>query len=153
MLLHILNKNIKIMDFETKDSKERVRFSTGMQRDTSKDKPRFDLITPLDLPYKEQMLTRWAELMARGAKNYTARNWEKAATQEELDRFIESASRHFAQWVAGETDEDHSVAVFFNISGAEYVKWKLKQDKAHFPLTEKETTQFTEIDFENTSRA
>lgn len=116
----------KILDgFETKDSGKRVEFSTGMQRDTNETKPRFDLITPLDLPFKEQMLTRWANLMQRGAKKYKARNWEKASTQEELDRFKDSAFRHLMQWLCGETDEDHAAAVFFNISGAEMVKSKM----------------------------
>jgi hypothetical protein len=71
-------------DFETKDSGARVEFSTGMQRDVQDTKPRFDLICPKDLPYKEQMLTRWAELMQRGAEKYSARNWEKASTQKNL---------------------------------------------------------------------
>lgn len=119
------------MNFETKDSGERTEFSTGMQRDLSKDKPRFDLIMPLQVPYKEQLLTRWAELMARGAEKYNARNWEKAETVEELDRFMESAFRHFMQWFNGEDEEDHCVAVFFNITGAEYVKYKMRQNKIH----------------------
>lgn len=109
-------------NFTTKDSGERVEFSTGMQRDTSKSKARFDLITPKNIPYEKQMLTRWAELMARGAEKYNARNWEKASTQEEIDRFKESAFRHFMQWFFGENDEDHAAAVFFNITGAEYTK-------------------------------
>jgi len=126
------------MSFETKDSGERQEFSTGMQRDVSKDKSRFDLIMPLQVPYKEQMLTRWAELMTRGAGKYTARNWEKAETPEELDRFMESAYRHFMQWFCGETDEDHAAAIFFNITGAEYVKFKVKEHKRRYPLTPKE---------------
>ena len=113
------------MTFETKDSGKRVQFATGMQRDTSEDKPRFDLITPQALPYNATMRYRRAMLMARGAVKYTSRNWESAATQEELDRFMESAERHFEQWKAGETDEDHAAAVQFNMDGAEYVKWRL----------------------------
>jgi hypothetical protein len=50
----------------------------------------------------------------------------KASGQEELDRFRASAARHFAQWMAGDTDEDHASAVWFNINGAEYVKERLK---------------------------
>lgn len=114
-------------DFVTKDSGERQFFETGMQRDVSVDKPRFDLLLPLGVPYAEQMLTRWANLMARGAKKYASRNWERAATQEELDRFKESATRHFIQWLAGETDEDHAAATYFNIMGAEFVKGKLSE--------------------------
>lgn len=128
-------------NFTTKDSGERVEFSTGMQRDTSKSKARFDLITPKNIPYEKQMLTRWAELMARGAEKYNARNWEKASTQEEIDRFKESAFRHFMQWFFGENDEDHAAAVFFNITGAEFVK-EVMEFKFHIqytPLTKDES--------------
>jgi len=119
---------------KTKTSEKQTEFSTGMKRDTDESKPRFDLIQPLNLPYQEQMLTRWADLMARGCKHYGDRNWEKARTLEELARFIASAARHFEQWITGETDEDHAVAVFFNITGAEYVKWQLEKEKAGSPL-------------------
>lgn len=101
--------------FTTKDSGERALFPTGMVRDVSTDKDRYDLVY---MP----MLKRWAQLMGRGAKKYTPNNWKKASTQEELDRFKESAIRHFMQWFNGEgPEEDHAAAVFFNISGAEYV--------------------------------
>lgn len=109
-------------EYETKDSGERVHFSTGMRRDVDTDKPRFDLVTPLALDYEDQLLTRWARLMARGAHKYGDRNWEKARTWQEWARFRSSAFRHFMQWFFGETDEDHAVAVMFNITGAEYVK-------------------------------
>lgn len=104
--------------FITKDSGERVEFETGMKRDVSENKARYDLVYfPL--------LKRWAELMGRGQAKYGARNWQKAATQPELDRFKESAFRHFMQWYVGENpEEDHGAAVLFNISGAEYVKTK-----------------------------
>lgn len=107
------------MDFTTKDSGERVSFSTGMSRDISDNKARYDLVY---LP----MLKRWAELMGRGQAKYGPRNWMKAETQPELDRFKESAFRHFMQWFNGDIDEDHASAVMFNISGAEYVREKSK---------------------------
>jgi hypothetical protein len=76
------------------------------------------------------MLIRWAELMGRGAIKYGERNWEKARTQEELDRFRASAFRHFCQWFYGlNPEEDHAAAVFFNIAGAEYVKQRMEEDK------------------------
>lgn len=128
-------------EFETKDSGKRMQFETGMQRDTNEGKPRFDLIRPLDLPYNEQLLTRWAKLMARGAEKYSSRNWEKAETQEELDRYMDSAARHFEQWMAGETDEDHCAAVMFNLTGAEYVKYKLRSKHRHYPMTTEECFQ------------
>lgn len=135
--------------FVTKDSGAREQFSTGMQRDTQAGKPRFDLVMPLGQPYDSQMLTRWAGLMARGAEKYDDRNWEQAATQAELDRYLASAFRHFVQWMSATTgtctcqwidgerdyevpcelhDEDHAAAVFFNIAGAEYVKWRMKNE-------------------------
>lgn len=101
-----------------------------MQRDTQEGKPRFDLIMPLGIPYGEQLITRWAELMARGAEKYDARNWEKAEGPEELERFKASAMRHFMQWMMDETDEDHGAAVLFNIQGAEMVKHKMSIDKS-----------------------
>lgn len=116
--------------WQTKDSGKRAEFDSGMVRDTEEGKPRFDLLLPLDVPFKEQMLTRFADLMARGAEKYTERNWEQANSQSELDRYYSSAFRHFMQWVMGETDEDHAAAVFFNINAAETVKYKMKTKKS-----------------------
>jgi hypothetical protein len=105
-------------EFKTRDSGKRITYSTGMNRDVNEGKPRYDLIY---VP----MLKRWAELMQRGAVKYGARNWEKATTEEELERFKDSAFRHFVQWFSGEVDEDHAAAILFNISGAEMVRSKL----------------------------
>jgi hypothetical protein len=99
-----------------------------MVRDLQDGKPNFYLISPKDMPYDKQMLTRWAALMTRGADKYGSRNWEKAKTEEELERFKASAARHFQQWINGEVDEDHASAVMFNITAAEYVKWRMTQD-------------------------
>jgi hypothetical protein len=116
-------------DYVTHDSGERQTWDTGMQRDTSGDKARFDLIVPAGIPYEEQLLTRWARLMQRGAVKYNARNWEKASTQEELARFRESAIRHFMEWFMDADDgEDHAVAVLFNIMGAEYTRYRINQE-------------------------
>lgn len=114
--------------FDTKDSGVRAEFSTGMVRDTQEGKPRFDLLLPKGIPYADQMLTRFAALMERGANKYTERNWEKARTQEELDRYHSSAIRHLMQWVNGETDEDHAAAVMFNIMAGEFVKRYVTDD-------------------------
>lgn len=108
--------------FATKDSGKRVTFSTGMNRDVQDDKPRYDLI---DMP----MLKRWAELMARGAVKYGVRNWCKAETEEELERFKASALRHMIQWFENDESEDHGAAVYFNIAGAEMVKTKLHEKR------------------------
>lgn len=106
------------MGYETKDSGKRIEFPSGMRRDVDDNKPRYDLIY-------EPMLTRWAELMARGALKYGEGNWLLADSQEELKRFQASGFRHFVQWIRGDEDEDHAAAVFYNIAACEYLKRKL----------------------------
>ncbi|WP_439377877.1 dATP/dGTP diphosphohydrolase domain-containing protein [Amycolatopsis lexingtonensis] len=112
--------------FVTKDSGERAQFRGGGQRDSEKGKPRFDLVFPKRVPYEDQMITRLAALMGRGAEKYADRNWELFADQPALDRAKSSALRHFMQWVNGETDEDHAAAVMFNIIAAEFIKGRLE---------------------------
>ncbi len=110
------------MDYITKDSGERQEFPSGMRRDSEKKTLRPDLID-------QTMLRRWAELMGRGALKYGERNWEKAKSFGELDRFRASAYRHFFQWFNDlNREEDHAAAILFNIAGAEKVKSKLYPD-------------------------
>jgi len=113
--------------YVTKDSGARAKFDSGMVRDTNDGKARFDLLFPLDVPYDAQFLTRVAELLARGAVKYDARNWEQATGGAELARFKESALRHMVQWASGDTEEDHAAAVVFNLMGHETLKWKMGQ--------------------------
>lgn len=111
--------------FVTKDSGKREQFNSGMQRDTQAGKARWDLLFAQNVPYESQFFTRVAELLARGAEKYDARNWEQAAGVEEMERFKASALRHLMQWLAGDTEEDHASAVVFNLLGYETTKWKL----------------------------
>lgn len=111
--------------FVTKDSGKREEYDSGMVRDTQENKPRFDLLYPLGVPYEHQFLVRVAELLARGAEKYEDRNWEKANGQAELDRFKASAHRHLSQWMVGESDEDHAAGTVFNLLAYETIKWKL----------------------------
>lgn len=112
-------------DFTIKDSGKRQQFETGMQRDTSEGKICYDLIIPVS--GQGSMFKRWAEHMTKGAKKYEERNWEKASTHKELERFRRSAFRHFMQWFENMEDEDHAAACFFNIQGAEYTKARIKK--------------------------
>jgi hypothetical protein len=105
--------------YTVKDSGKREQFASGMQRDVTIGKARFDLV------FDGPMLARYAEHLKKGAEKYSARNWMKADGIEELERFRESAARHFAQWMAGDRDEDHASAVYFNINGYEYVRDKM----------------------------
>lgn len=108
------------MEFQTKDSGERQHYESGMVRDTDAGKPRYDLID-------EPMLTRWAELMARGAEKYGENNWQKANSEEELTRFKASGFRHFIAWIRGDEDEDHAAAVMYNIMACEFLKRRLNE--------------------------
>lgn len=112
-----MNKHTLTKAFTIKDSGKRQEYSTGMIRD-SQEKIRYDLI-PLFL------LGRLAEHLTKGAKKYKPRNWEKASTPQELDRFIQSAWRHWLQLLVGLDDEDHFSALIFNLCGIEMVKAKL----------------------------
>ena len=96
-----------------------------MVRDTQQGKPAFSLLLPKNVPYNEQMLTRLALLLERGKQKYGLRNWEKASSEEEYERFKDSALRHMMQWMNNESDEDHAAAVMFNIIAAEYTKRKI----------------------------
>ena len=122
-------KEIKMYDrelfdaagFVVKDSGERAHFDSGMQRDVTTGKLRYDLV------FDGPMFARIAAHLTKGAVKYEPRNWMKARGQEEMDRFKQSAVRHFMQWIAGDTDEDHAAAVYFNINGYEYVKERMNE--------------------------
>lgn len=109
--------------FQVKDSGQRQQFSSGMQRDVQTDKTDYSLV------FDGPMLERWATHLTKGAVKYSSRNWMKANGQEELDRFKQSAVRHFVQWLRGDQDEDHAAATYFNICGVEFVKEKLQNAK------------------------
>lgn len=107
-------------EFVTKDSGQRVEFASGMKRDVSTNKTLWHLVR------SGPMYRRWAELLTRGAVKYGEDNWLLASGEAELKRFKESLTRHFEQYLAGDTDEDHAAAVIFNINGMEYVKERMK---------------------------
>lgn len=111
--------------FVTKDSGRRQEYASGMRRDLQDGKARFDLIFPEGVPYADQLLTRFAELLMRGAEKYGENNWQLANSAEEMNRFKASGLRHMIQWHCGETDEDHAAAVIFNLMAYEATKRKL----------------------------
>lgn len=115
--------------FVIKDSGERAEFKSGMVRDT--DTSKIDYLRVLDGP----MLDRWAEHLTKGALKYPdvhpgIPNWTLASGEEELQRFRQSAIRHFIQYIRGDVDEDHAAAVIFNINGAEYVKGRMNDPRS-----------------------
>ena len=111
-------------NFIVKDSGKRSEYESGMVRDIQEDKEMFDLLLPENIPYEEQMLTRIAMHLTKGAKKYSERNWEKASGEKEMKDFKKSAWRHFIKWYLGMEDEDHAAGTFFNIMGYETTKYK-----------------------------
>lgn len=113
-------------EFTILDSGKREVYVSGMERDIQNNKPRFDLLLPLNSKYEDTLLYRWAMLLERGMLKYGERNWEKANSFEELNRFKSSAFRHFIQLMNGENAEDHFAAVCFNLNAVLYLMNKLK---------------------------
>lgn len=105
-------------EFVVRDSGKRQEFGSGMRRDVDEGKPLFTLL-PRDF------LRRWAMHMTKAMPKYGRDNWTLANSPEELQRFKDSAFRHFMAWLDGEIDEDHACGVAFNIAAAERVKAKL----------------------------
>ncbi len=122
--------------FVTKDSGERQEYASGMVRDLQDGKPAFHLLMPEGIPYEAQPLTRFAALLERGQAKYGPRNWERAGSQEELERFKASAFRHFMQWFTDEGDEDHMAAVMFNLMAYEATRYKIVANSVHSPWTD-----------------
>lgn len=107
-------------EFITKDSGKRIDLANGMVRDTTEGKVDYTLIL------RGPLHKRWAELLSRGAIKYGKHNWCKAlestdrsAREATKERFLESAMRHFMQFMQGTRDEDHAAAVVFNMNGYE----------------------------------
>jgi hypothetical protein len=104
--------------FETKDSGERRDFETGSRRDRAAGKGRFDMIPP-------GPIQRLADLYERGAIKYGPSNWRKG--QPLMESYIDSASRHLNQLIAGEPTEDHAASILWNIVG---YMWTLTEIEA-----------------------
>lgn len=118
-------------DFQVLDSGARQEFASGMIRDTEEGKVNYTRV------YDGPMLERWAAHLTRAEPKYPdirpgVPNWTQAKSPEERERYRVSAARHFAQWMAGETDEDHAAAVLFNINGYEYVQARIVENETPY---------------------
>lgn len=93
------------MEKELKSSGKEQSFDTGAVRDIDDQKPALELISPIF----EQRLGNW---LARGAKRYSRRNWEKGIP---IERSLASLKRHVNKYQEGMKDEDHLAAIACNI--------------------------------------
>lgn len=70
------------------------------------------------------IIQRLALHYEKGASKYDARNWEKGLP---LSNFFDSAMRHLIQWSLGNDDEDHLIAVIWNIAGASWTQERIRE--------------------------
>lgn len=91
-----------------------------MVRSDDTGKPDYTLI---DLAFLERLAQHLTANAAVKGRN----NWRRAHTQADLDRFQQSAFRHFVAWLRGDSDEDHASALAFNVMGAEHVRRRLAE--------------------------
>lgn len=97
------------------DSGNRHQYDTGAVRDMQEGKGRCDLLPPL-------AILRLSKHFEGGAEKYGERNWEKGIP---INSFIDSALRHMLKYMAGHEDEDHLVAVAWNVMCAMELEEKL----------------------------
>lgn len=93
--------------YQTFRTGEPEQFESGAIRDTSADKPRYDLIPP-------EPLRRLAMVYYRGGKLYGDHNWTQGIP---CSRFLASAERHLQAAKAGDKTEDHWAQLVWNIMG------------------------------------
>lgn len=101
-----------------KDSGARTQYAGGGIRETPKDRPRPELITPFGLE-------RLAMHYTNGAKKYSDRNWEKGMP---FSHYTASMFRHLLAWMAGDDTEDHLAAIAWNALSIMHHQ-ELKEDK------------------------
>ena len=119
-----------------KDSGERTEFSTGAVRDMKRGVGRMDL-----LPWYGIMeVSKHCE---EGAEKYGEHNVDKGIP---LHSLCDSAARHLAKFIAGETDEDHLRAAAWNLL------WALNQRKTHPELDDLYSHKETESTVDETCR-
>lgn len=98
-----------------KDSGERTEFKTGAVRDMKRGVGRMDL-----LPWYG--IIEVSKHCEEGADKYGEHNVDRGIP---LHSLCDSAARHLAKFIAGETDEDHLRAAAWNLL------WALNQRKTH----------------------
>lgn len=109
-----------------KDSGTRETYGTGAMKENwsaNLQKGRFDLIPP-------EPLRQLAEHYAKGAVKYGAYNWLNGLP---LSRLLDSAMRHLNQLIAGCVDENHAIAVAWNIFG--YIQTRALIDCGKLPAS------------------
>ena len=115
-------------NFVIRDSGKRAKFAGGMVRDVTQGKIQYHRL------FHGVLMERLCTHFTNGAIKYPDSangepNWMLANDQVALNRFKESAARHFAQWMLGDRSEDHFAATVFNQNAWEWLNAKLHPDE------------------------
>ena len=102
-------------------------FDSGAVREDKTGKGRMDLLPMC-------ALIRLSKHYEAGTAAHGERNWEKGIP---IHSFLDSALRHLAKYVDGQTDEDHLCAAAWNILGAMWTEEK-KPEMQDIPSRTKE---------------
>lgn len=116
------------MPFTIKDSGARAEFAGGMVRDTEEGKLDWSNLRVGPMP------RRIVAHLTAGRKKYPdpspgIPNWTLGRGLDVWLRARASFSRHNDAWLAGQTDEDHAAAIYFNVNVAEYVRQFFTDDE------------------------
>ena len=95
----------KNREFGMRDGQPRETFDSGAVREIRSGKGRYDLVS-------EIAIFRLARVYEKGSTKYTPRNWEKGMP---FHLFVDSAKRHIAQYILGDTAEDHLAQAAWNL--------------------------------------
>lgn len=93
---------------------EMKAFESGAVREDKSGKGRMDLLPMC-------ALIRLSKHYEAGTAAHGERNWEKGIP---MHSFLDSALRHLAKYMDGQTDEDHLCAAAWNILGAMWTEEK-----------------------------
>lgn len=93
---------------------EMKMFETGAVREDKTGKGRMDLLPMC-------ALIRLSKHYEKGGKDHGDYNWQKGIP---MHSFLDSALRHLAKYMDGQTDEDHLCAAAWNILGAMWTEEK-----------------------------
>lgn len=106
-------------------------FDSGAQRDTDKNKPRIDLLSPF-------ARARTGQVAYLGANRYGVRNWEMGMP---LSVFLASANRHMNQFMQGDNSEDHIAQCTWNLEAIMHGQEMIR--RGIWPETYNDLPQYT----------
>lgn len=113
-------------------------------RESQEDKPRFDLVISPNVAYEDQLWTRYAVWLGKGAAKYGEGNMRQLEGREAEQHAIAAAFRHLHKVALEENDEDHTAAVIANLDIINDVR--AKRDRETIDATKKVDETLTELD-------